>query len=240
VQIQTNIEGGQMVGWVPGTQYQAVVRLSRVARDLASKGRVPTLTAGDYDELDALGTSDEVGWRFGRRLKKAFKKVKRVAKKIVKNKIVKSLYKAVKMVTPPPASLYIQGVETAVKFGKALAKGNRKAKALAPSIRKAAAGKLSPKQLDARAKKAGVSPALARKAAAGGRVLLMAKQGDAKARGALALATRIEDAKKGGKRAVAAKATVAELALRSKYPNARAFNVTSAKGRGYRTIVVPA
>jgi hypothetical protein len=242
-EIETRVEAGCMLGAV--ANHVAAVSLRHVAERLANAGLIPALTPGELEQLDQMddATETEVGWRFGRRLrrkfKKAFKKIAKVAKKVVKNKLVKKLWNAAKIIVPSPYNMALTAAEGAVKLTKGLVKGSKKAKAILPAVRDAAAGKIKLPQLDKIARAAAVKPKVARQAAAIGRMSLLAKRGDAKAKAALSIANKIAKAHTSRTAASKAQNVVTELIARKKNPAARTYIVKGRSGRRYRALMAP-
>jgi len=241
--ITVGIQSGYAVAFLPGSKEPiSRVSLRSIAQWLVRRGYVPAFSAQQLAALDRLGTlrtsGDEVGWGLFKKIKRAVKKVAKVAVKVVKNKAVQQLWQSAKAATPMPYQAGLVAAEAGVRFGAAVASGLPKAKKLAPAVQAAAEGKISVAKLRKLARKARVSPRLAVEAAAAGRMFKMAKLGDKKAAAALELGKRIVDAGK-GKKVADTKRTVTDLALQKKYPGARTFTVKGRNGQTFQTVVVP-
>lgn len=233
---------GCVVGWAPGIAGSEVrVSLRKVAERLIERGKLRPLSEEELVALEHEGRTDvggiEVSGKVASKIKKG---VKSVAKKVASSKIVKSVAKIASKVVPPPASFAITGAQAAVKIGKALKKGNPKAKAITPKIKAAAKGKISAKQLQAEAKKAGVDPKLAMEAAAVAKVADLAEAGDPKAQAAMNMANELTSSEP--QEVAKAENTLGQLAVvqAAQQGDTRAFVVTTPDGRTYKTIVVAA
>jgi hypothetical protein len=233
---------GCIVGWAGGINGSEVrVSLRKVAERLIERGRLRPLSEDELRALEHEGRTDVGGVEVSGKIAKKIKKgIKKVAKKVATSKIVKGVVKIAAKVVPPPASFAITGAQAAVKIGKALKKGNPKAKKIAPLIKATAKGKVTPAKLKAEAKKAGVNPQLALEAAAVAKVAEQAQAGDPKAAAALNMASELTSSEP--QEVAKAENTLGQLAVvqAAQEGNARAFVVTTPDGKTYKTIVVPA
>jgi hypothetical protein len=235
---------GCIVGYAPGIPGVKPVRVSlrKVAERMIQRGKLRPLSEAELRMLDTLGQT-EVSGKIAKKIKKAVKKVAapvvKVAKAVAKSKIVKAVVKVAMKAVPPPASFAIQGAQAAAKLGKALKKGNAKAKKIAPAVKAAAQGKITGAKLQALAKEAGVSPELALQAAAVGKVAELAADGDVKAQAALNVAEQLTSPNVSDQEQ--AEKTIGQLAVvqAAQSGEARAYMVTAPDGQQYKTLVVP-
>jgi len=243
VDIELREDVGCIVGYAPGIPGSEVrVSLLKVADRLAERGKIPPLTQSERVALANIGRTDVSG-KVGKKLLKVVKKVHapviKAAKAVAKSKVVKAVVKTAAKVVPAPFNLAVTGAQAAAKLGKAIAKGNPKAKKIAPVIKAAAKGKVSLPKLQAAAKKAGVSPVLAAQAAAVAKVADMAQQGDPDAKAAMNVASQVTDTNV--RNVEKAADTIGKLAVVKALDSGagRAFIVRTPEGQEYRTLVVP-
>lgn len=242
LRIDVRDEVGAVVAHAPGIPGVAPERVSlrRVAEKLIARGRLRPLSAAELDALDRMG-STEVGGKIAKKLsKKVLAPVKKAAKAVASSNIVKKVASVAAKVVPAPASYAISGAQAAAKLGKALKKGDPKAKKIAPMVKLAAQGKATAKQLTDAAKKIGVDAGLALEAAAVGKVAMMAQAGDAQAQAAMNVANQLTSPDVVDQNAAAE--TIGQLAVvqAAQSGDATAFMVTGPDGTQYRTLVVPA
>jgi hypothetical protein len=240
--IHVRDEVGAVVAHAPGIPGVAPERVSlrRVAEKLIAKGKIPPLSAAQLAELDHMG-GVEVGGKIAKKLKaKVAAPIKKAAKAVATSKVVKSVAKVAAKVVPAPASYAITGAQAAAKLGKALKKGDPKAKKIAPMVKLAAQGKATAKQLTDAAKKVGVDATLALEAAAVGKVAMMAEQGDPQAQAAMNVANQLTSPNVQDQEQAAE--TIGQLAVvqAAQSGDATAFMVTAPDGTQYKTLVVPA
>lgn len=163
------IEGGDYVSRVPAVGFEVRIPLRKMARRLevsgyrlGSEGHRALRQLQQRTQISGVRVDGvEIG-AFLSRIKKVAKKAVtatvKVAKKVADSKVAKGLYAAAKAVAPSPISNAIAATEMGVRLGKAVAKGNPKAKAAKAVSEKLAAGKLTPAQVNAEAKRLGVKP----------------------------------------------------------------------------------
>lgn len=186
------IESGAYVLRAPQHGIKISVPLRRVARRLQVQGI--EIGADAMRALPRLGDPQVSGaiWnKLKKKAKSAVKTVVNTAKKVANNKLVKTLYKVAKAAVPPPYNVALQAVETGVKFGKAIAKGSKKAKAALPIVKKLAKGQVSLAAAKAAGKKLGLKPNTIRDAAATLKIKAAAPKSP-KARQLLDTAAKIE------------------------------------------------
>lgn len=239
--ISTYVENGCLVGYHPGTGAEVRVPLREIMIEAGADldedelGALDEIPGGEtiVGALEAYGSTVEIGGRIGKKIKKGLKKA---VKKVANSKIVKGIAKVAAKVVPAPFNAPILAAQGAAKLAKGLksknAKTKAKAKAIVPAVRAAAAGKITSKQLAAKAKKIGVSPKIATDAAAVKRVANDAKKGNPKAKAALKLASDIVSTSPIKQQLALAAAAQAEAG-----DNARAFIVQAPGGQTYRTLV---
>jgi hypothetical protein len=179
-------------------------------------------------------------------LKKVFGKVKTVAKKsvkfakkIAKNRLVKSTWNSLKRSMPSPANLYLMAAEEAVKLGKNIASASKPVRTKAKQAKKLAHAvankKITASAARVIAKKKGLSEKQVIGAAGFFRGL---KNKNKKAIAAARVANKLHKLEQKGDYA-AIKSTGTEAAIRAQHPNARAYVVKGPSGRSYRSVVVP-
>lgn len=236
--IQTHVENGCLVGFHPATNSIVRVPLSEIveaagieldADERAALDRVPggpTIVGAIEDALEG----DVVSGKVGKKIKKGLKKAGKAIKKVAKNKIVKGLVNVLKKVTPPPFNIAITAAEGAAQFAKSLKKKGSKHSKIVKDVRAAAEGKITPAQLEARAKKAGVSPKEATDAAVIKRVALQSRT-DPKAAAAMRLMTDMTSTEP------AAQARALGAAAQAQDPGSQAYIVQTPGGRAYQALV---
>jgi hypothetical protein len=237
--IRVQDEVGCVIGHAPGIEGTRVkVSLRKVAERLIAKGRLRPLSGAELASLDQMGASGVGGVEIVGG--KVAQKIKSAAKKVASSKIVKAVAKVAAKVVPAPASYAISGAQAAAKLGKALKKGNAKAKKIAPAVKAAAQGKITGAALTKAAKAAGVNPTLAMEAAAVGKVAMLAQGGDAQAQAAMNVANQLTSPNVQDQEA--AQDTISQLSVvkAAQSGDAAAFMVTAPDGKQFRTMVVPA
>lgn len=158
--IQTRVENGCLVGYAPSVGAEVRIPLREIVGEARARLSAAELAALDgYSGGTVVGAVEVVG------AGKVAKKLKKGIKAIAKSKVVKAIGKVVSKAVPPPFNVAVKAAAGAKKFADAVKKGNPKAKKLKAAVAKAAAGKITPKQLEQAAKKAGVSVAVATDAA---------------------------------------------------------------------------
>lgn len=216
-QIQIGFRRGHCVGVHPATGARVSVPLRDVAERMHRKGELSPTVAGDelYSYLDIYDDGPNAqlvaSGKILRKIKKGVKKVAAVAKKVVNNKLVKTLGGMAKAMIPPPFSTGLAAIETGVKVAKTLAKavpGSKAAKAK-PIVAKLAAGQITRPQAEAQAKRIGVSPASVVNTGVALKLRADANRGDPKARALFAVHDRIAAA---GTSPAAAKSAAAMFA----------------------------
>jgi len=165
-----------------------------------------------------------------RKTKKALKKVAKVAKAIVHSKVVSALYQSVKAATPPPYNVALGAVEAGARFGDAMLKGSKAARALLPTVQALAHGTISVTKASREAKKHGVHPDVVKNAALAAKINALAHAGDPKAAAIVNMHNIISNAGKSPAHHAAAKALALEATLRKTYPNARVYGVQMPDG----------
>lgn len=235
---------GCVVGYAPGIAHAPVrVSLRRVAEKLIRKGKLPPLSASELAALDRMGAAEVGAGKVRKKLKAAVKKVAKpvvkAAKAVAKSKVVRAVAKVAAKIVPPPASFAITGAQAAAKLGKAIKKGNPKAKKIAPLVKAAAKGEVTPAKLQQEARAAGVDPNLALEAAAVAKVADMAANGDVQAQAAMNVAAQLTSPNVSEQQK--AQETIGKLAVvkAAESGDASAFLVTTPDGRQFRTMVVP-
>jgi len=244
------LKNGYLICWLPSAPALAQsVRLRDVAEKLRAQGKISGIDDVDLETLDQISGVELVGGEYAEdqidqvigsfwsRVKRAAKKVSRVAKKIVRNDAVKAAYNAIKKEVPMPYQATFMAAEAGVRIGTAIAKGSKKAKKIAPAIKATAEGRMTTAKLARVARRAGVNARLAVKAAAAGRSYRLA-QSDPKFAAALQLGTEVAMAKRGSKTS-ARKVAHAAAALENK-GKGRSLRVRTSSGRAYHVRVVPA
>lgn len=248
--VTTYVENGCLVGYHPPTGLETRVPLREIFveagadLDEAELGALDELAGGEtiVGALEAyapeIGADLEIGASKKKRKAKRKKRrakikkgLKKGIKKIAKSKILKGIAKIAAKVVPAPFNAPILAAQGAAKFARALKKKNPKAKKLKAAVQKAAAGKLSSKQLAAQAKKLGVSAKIVTDAAAVKR-LAMDAQTNPRAKAALRLAADLTDTNPIKQQLALAAAAQAQAG-----PNARAFVVQAPGGETFRTLV---
>jgi hypothetical protein len=227
VPVQTYVQDGFVVGYLPGTGHTARVSLADCAREGGQRlsaqqcARLARATGPTIDEAvgDMLGTGVGAG---------GFRKV---VKKIAKSKVLKSITSVVSKAVPAPFNLAITAAQGAAKFAKSIKAGKGGALALKGSIVAAAKGTLSPAKLRARAKQLGVDPSEAEDAALIKRVALESVRNPA-AKAALRLASDLTDTEPVKQSLALASALQAQGG-----DNTRAFVVQAPGGQHWRTTV---
>lgn len=249
--VTTYVENGCLVGYHPPTGLETRVPLREIFveagadLDEAELGALDELAGGEtiVGALEAyapeIGADLEIGASKKKKRKAKRKKrrakikkgLKKAVKKIAKSKILKGIAKIAAKVVPAPFNAPILAAQGAAKFARALKKKNPKAKKLKAAVQKAAAGKISAKQLAAQAKKLGVSPKIVTDAAAVKRLAMDAKT-NPRAKAALRLAADLTSTNPIKQQLALAAAAQAQAG-----PNARAFVVQAPGGQTYRTLV---
>lgn len=113
--LEYEIESGCIVGFAPGTAYQARVPLRDVARALERRGQL-ALTEQERRHYQSLhGSEAEVG---AARKPKGFARVVAVAKRAANNKIVKKARAAIAKTLPGPFGLAIAAAPLAKRLAK--------------------------------------------------------------------------------------------------------------------------
>lgn len=174
-----SIERGNYV-YRHGGRVVARVPLARVARRMNVSGEA-------MQAIHHMSGRTEISGAFFNKIKKAAKStvkaVAQTAKTVAKSKVTQALYSAAKAAAPSPLNQAIAASETAVKLGKAIAKGDAKGKKAAkamPTIKALADGKISLAKAKAEAPKFGLKPNTIRDAAVAMK-LTTAKSPEAKA-----------------------------------------------------------
>lgn len=235
--IQTYVENGCVVGFHP-TIGEVRVPLREIFQEAGAGFSDDELEMLDnvpggetiVGAIEAFGSTDEIG--AGKLRKKIKKGLKKAVKKIAQSKIVKGIAKIAAKVVPAPFNAPILAAQGAAKFARALKGKNKKAKALKGAVQAAAKGTISPKQLEAKARKLGVKPSIVTDAAAVKRLAMDAEAGNPKAAAAFKLAQDVVSTEPVQQQLALAAAAQAEAG-----PNARAFVVQAPGGAVYRTIV---
>lgn len=193
VQFEVGFLHGNAVAYSPSTGHIAYEPLRATARRMH---RVGMLVAGAdlLAELDYVDSRPHVAGKIAKKLKKAVSKVKKVAKKIASSKLGKIIKLAAVAVNPAAGAAML-----ALSAGKKMAKAaNKKPKgkdAKAAPIASALARKqITPKQANAKAKRAGVSPTKVKQAAVALRVQRAANEGNPKAQELVAASNAIDSA----------------------------------------------
>lgn len=192
--IQTYVDAGELVGFVPALNAEIRVPLREIVRGARADFSRAELDMLDRMSGDTVGgvVDDVVGGKIARKMKKAIKKV-------AKNKLIKGIVKFAAKAVPPPMGTVVRAAQGAAKFAKALKQkpktkagkaSKARAKKILPAVRAAAQGKISSKQLVKAAKRAKVKPAIAMDAAVVKRAALDART-NPQAAATLALASDI-------------------------------------------------
>lgn len=235
--IQTYVENGCLVGYHPATGSEVRVPLREIFVEAGADldedelGALDCIPGGEtiVGAIEAYGSTMEVGGKLGRKIKKGLKKA---VKKIASSKIIKGIAKIAAKVVPAPFNAPILAAQGAAKFARALKGKNKKAQKLKGAVQAAAAGRISSKQLEAKAKKLGVKPSIVTDAAAVKRLAMDAQAGNPKAKAALQLAVDVSSTEPVQQQLALAAAAQAQAG-----PNARAFIVQAPGGQTYRTLV---
>lgn len=202
-QIQIGFRKGHAIGVHPATGTRASVRLRPLAQRLARKRRLPPAVAGEefYSLLDAYDDSPNappvVSGKIARKMKKGLKKVAAVAKKVVNNKIVKTLGGFVTKLLPPPLKQGFDAISNGVKVAKKLVgavKGSKAAKAK-PIVTALAAGQITRQQAEARSRSQGLPPAKVVNAGVALKLRADANAGNPQARALFNTYARVEAAR---------------------------------------------
>jgi hypothetical protein len=228
--IQTYVENGDLVGYLPRVGATIRVPLREIAQDAGLRMQEDMLRALDRASGDTL--ADAIAGLEGEIVGagKVAKKIKKAVKKVAQSKVVKGLVSVVKKAVPPPFSVAIGAAEGAAKFAKSLKGGSAKHKKVVKAVQQAAAGKITSKQLEAVAKKAGVSPAEASDAAVIKRVAMEAPT-NPQAAATLKLAADLTSTEP------AQQALAAASVMQAETPGSLAFVVQAPGGAMYRTLV---
>jgi hypothetical protein len=158
---------GHCVAVHPASGAKASVRLRDVAKHMGRRGELPATVAGDDEFLSYLDLYDDgpnaslmVSGKVARKLKGAVKKVAKVAKKVVNNKVVKAIGGMVAKVLPPPISTGFAAVQMGVQVARKIAgaKPGTKAAKAGPIVSALATGKITRPQAEQRARTIGVNP----------------------------------------------------------------------------------
>jgi hypothetical protein len=115
--IQTYVEDGQLVGYLPACGAIARVPIREILEQAQAISGLSDVEIGALDEYSGdtiSGALAEVG------AGKAGKKIKKAIKKVAKSKIVKAMAKVVKAAVPPPFNVAVSAAAGAAKFAKAL------------------------------------------------------------------------------------------------------------------------
>lgn len=202
-QIQVGFRKGHAIGVHPATGTRASIRLRPLAQRLARKRALAPDVAGEelYTLLDAYDDSPNappvVSGKILRKIKKGIKKVAKVAKKIVNNKIVKTLGGFVTKMLPPPLKQGYDAIASGVSVAKKIVgavKGSKAAKAK-PIVSALAAGKITRQQAEQQSRAQGLPPAKVVNAGVALKLRADARAGNPQARQLFATYDRVEAAR---------------------------------------------
>lgn len=237
---------GHLIGFVPGTGLVASVPLAEVGLALSRRGLVRRLTASDVDELagmdfdeviggDDVGVDigDEIGWR----APKGLKKLGKIARKVVDNKLTRGVVKIASKVVPAPYNVAVKAAQAGLNLGKKRRKGDKRAIKITPVVQALAQGKISPEQATRAAESIGLTGDEVLSAAALGKIQIAAAGGDRKAAATAEVIEAIDQAEQGDTRK--AVGVITQLDTQSRYPGARTFVVRAPDGKDYQAIIIP-
>jgi hypothetical protein len=199
LEFQVGLYNGEAVGYCPQTGHISSISLRRVAGDMQARGELGEVGADLYEALDYADDRPEVGGRIGRKIKKGFKKVVAVAKKIAKSTLGKIVISALTMGTGSAAGAALSAVKVGIKLAKA-AKSKKKTAAsmrankVAPIAAQLASKSITPEQARQKSRAQGLPLKEVQSAALALRVSAAAKKGNVNAQDLMRTAATIERA----------------------------------------------